>query len=111
MTKKIVGNHILSNFYGVTKFDNQEMKATLINFCKVAGCGILDVSDYTFPNGGYTVIILLSESHASIHTYPENNSLYLDIFTCGETVNPEIVFTGLKEYFNPEEFTKQIISR
>lgn len=54
------------------------------------GATILDVSDYTFqtrdqPVIGYTAVFLLSESHASIHTYPEYSCAFVDLFTCGTT--------------------------
>jgi S-adenosylmethionine decarboxylase len=35
---------------------------------------------HTFPNGGYTAVVCLSESHLSIHTWPEKNYLTFDVF-------------------------------
>ncbi|HEY9678258.1 MAG TPA: adenosylmethionine decarboxylase [Drouetiella sp.] len=37
-----------------------------------------------FPNGAVTAMLLLAESHASIHTYPEHKSCFVDFFTCGK---------------------------
>lgn len=46
---------------------------------------VLKYDEYQFTEGGggVTGFFLLSESHCSFHTYPENNYIALDIFTCG----------------------------
>ena len=51
----------------------------------VEACGatLLNSARHVFPPDGMTIVMLLSESHASIHTYPEHNSCFVDLFTCG----------------------------
>ena len=44
---------------------------------------------HQFEPVGVTGVLVLSESHFSVHTYPENDSVYLDIFCCSETFDPE----------------------
>lgn len=54
--------------------------------CELAGSTILDHSMESFDDGAnlaYTVCYLLSESHASVHTWPEHNVLTIDFFFCG----------------------------
>ncbi len=49
-----------------------------------AGGGhVLDTSQVVFPNGAITLVLILAESHLSIHTWPEENLLALDLFSCG----------------------------
>jgi len=49
-----------------------------------AGGGhVLDASDVVFPNGAITLVLILAESHLSIHTWPEENLIALDLFSCG----------------------------
>jgi len=49
-----------------------------------AGGGhVLDVSHVTFPNGAVTLVLILAESHLSIHTWPEENLIAIDLFSCG----------------------------
>jgi S-adenosylmethionine decarboxylase proenzyme len=38
---------------------------------------------------GVTVVAMLAESHASVHTYPELGASFVDVFTCGESADPE----------------------
>lgn len=49
---------------------------------------ILKVADHHFSPHGYTAVYLLSESHMSFHTWPENKLIAFDLFTCGE-VDPQ----------------------
>ena len=62
----------------------------------VAGRGhVLDASHVIFPNGAVTLVLILAESHLSIHTWPEENLIAIDLFSCGaidgETVVAQLV--------------------
>ncbi len=49
-----------------------------------AGGGhVLDASHVVFPNGAITLVLILAESHLSIHTWPEENLIAIDLFSCG----------------------------
>lgn len=43
--------------------------------------------EYQFEPAGQTIVWILSESHFSVHTYPEHNYLSLDIYICNESVD------------------------
>src|ERR1700756_3449472 len=49
-----------------------------------AGDGhVLDTSHVVFPNGAVTLVLILAESHLAIHTWPEEDLVAVDLFTCG----------------------------
>lgn len=56
----------------------QELEQKLIK----AGFTIIDKVEYYFPKQGYTGLWLLSESHFAIHTFPEEDKIYLEISSC-----------------------------
>jgi S-adenosylmethionine decarboxylase len=65
-----------------------------------AGGGhVLDTSHVVFPNGAITLVLILAESHLSIHTWPEENLIAIDLFSCGaidgQTVLDKLV-SGLR---------------
>jgi S-adenosylmethionine decarboxylase len=65
-----------------------------------AGDGhVLDTSHVIFPNGALTLVLILAESHLAIHTWPEEDLVAVDLFTCGtidaDRVLAELV-TGLR---------------
>lgn len=51
------------------------------------GATILDTKCKRFMPQGCTVLALLAESHASVHTYPEHGVYMVDVFTCGDDLN------------------------
>lgn len=61
-------------------------------------------------DGAMTALFLLSESHFSIHTYPEHKYIAIDIFTCGSS-DPTPVLMRLIELTNPEKHVIQDITR
>jgi S-adenosylmethionine decarboxylase len=49
-----------------------------------AGDGhVLETSHVVFPNGAITLVLVLAESHLSIHTWPEEAMVAIDLFSCG----------------------------
>jgi S-adenosylmethionine decarboxylase len=49
-----------------------------------AGSGhVLDASHVIFPNGAITLVLILAESHLSVHTWPEESMVAIDLFSCG----------------------------
>ena len=50
---------------------------------KAANGHVLDTSHVIFPNGAITLVLILAESHLSIHTWPEESLIAIDLFSCG----------------------------
>lgn len=60
-----------------------------------AGNGhVLDTSHVIFPNGAITLVLILAESHLSIHTWPEQDLIAIDLFSCGG-IDGDTVISGL----------------
>ena len=60
----------------------------------VGGGHVLDTSHVTFPNGAVTLVLILAESHLAIHTWPEEDLVAVDLFTCG-AIDADLVVTEL----------------
>jgi S-adenosylmethionine decarboxylase len=57
-----------------------------------AGQGnVLDASHVIFPNGAITLVLILAESHLSIHTWPEEDLIAIDLFSCGSIDGPKVI--------------------
>lgn len=86
MTAQFTGWHVLAEFGGVDAVlcnDLERLEAALRKSLIAAGVTICDMTHKKFEPQGVTVLALLSESHASIHTYPESGDIFVDVFTCG----------------------------
>lgn len=79
----------------------------------VQGCGatILGTSSWVFPPNGLTMVFLLSESHASIHTWPEHGACFVDLFTCGNRCSAEKFDASLRAYLSPKEVSMKTLIR
>ncbi|TFG58311.1 MAG: adenosylmethionine decarboxylase [Spirochaetales bacterium] len=109
-----VGVHVLGNLYGcpnelLEKVD--VVRSILWRATIEARFTAVGESFHQFEPAGVTGVILLSESHMSIHTWPEKNFAAVDIFTCGEEGNAEEGFDLLCSFLKPQRIEKSIIRR
>jgi S-adenosylmethionine decarboxylase len=58
---------------------------------RAGGGHVLDTSNVVFPNGAITLVLILAESHLSIHTWPEEHLIALDLFSCGAIDGQRVV--------------------
>jgi S-adenosylmethionine decarboxylase len=66
------------------------LRDTLLEAAEKAGATILGDSFHPFVPHGVSGVVVIAESHISIHTWPEFDYAAVDIFTCGTNVKPEI---------------------
>ena len=71
-------------FYDSNQITDEMLKSLINEALIAASATIVDSISYAFEPQGLTSIWLLSESHASIHTWPENNIAMIDYFSCAE---------------------------
>ena len=91
--------------------DVEGLKRALLEASQGSGATILDHCAYVFPPYGLTMVVLLSESHASIHTYPEHGACFIDLFTCGDKCSSEKFHTILSNYLKPKRVEQQKLLR
>lgn len=80
---KIIFDGITINKDLVTKLGKKIIEELNVNVVKEC--------DYEFTAHGYTKIYILSQSHLIFHTWPESNALHVDLMTCDENINKEMV--------------------
>ena len=68
--------------------DVSKLQDILVEAAKRANAQVWSVSFNLFPPTGVSGVVVISESHLSVHTWPEENYMALDIYTCGEKSMP-----------------------
>ncbi|MEV4125219.1 adenosylmethionine decarboxylase [Nocardia sp. NPDC049707] len=115
MTAEFTGWHVLAEFGGVDADlcdDLEQLESALRESLIAAGVTICDVVHKKFDPQGVTVLALLSESHASIHTYPESGDIFVDVFTCGSIgAGASKAVELLRDKLSPKDARVQIIQR
>lgn len=81
------------------------------NAVSASGATILDKTPHVFPPNGLTIVYLLSESHASLHTYPEYGACFVDLFTCGDSCSSEKFDQVMRAYLRPEKVNARLFLR
>lgn len=96
------GRHLLLEFWGASNLtDETYIESALTRAAEAADARVLDARLHTFlPSGGVTGVLLLAESHISIHTWPERDYAALDVFMCGDC-NPHLSVPVLEDAFRP----------
>jgi S-adenosylmethionine decarboxylase len=79
--------------------DLEKVKNAMVSAAKKARATIIDVSFHEFSPFGISGMVVIAESHLSIHTWPEYGYAAVDIFTCGDIIKPEAAAQFLIEKF------------
>lgn len=85
------GRHVAVDAWGIlfeVLNDAQQLKKWMLEAAEMTGITVLSVQQKQFHPQGATVLLMLSESHFSIHTYPEKGFAAVDCYTCGDTIDP-----------------------
>ncbi|MCS7096234.1 MAG: adenosylmethionine decarboxylase [Candidatus Bathyarchaeota archaeon] len=109
-----MGIHIIAEFRGVDPWKIsrlEDVQPILDRVVAKSGLHVVSSSFHQFKPYGVSAVYLLSESHLSIHTWPEYSYMALDIFTCGNDVPALRAFQMLREEFRPKSVRKKVIRR
>jgi len=100
------GRHVIAEFvYCSRKMLNDQKKIEMILETGIKECGLsmISIHSHKFNPVGVTAIAIISESHISIHTYPEARHASVDIFTCSPDPNKALLLLGfLKRQLKPK---------
>lgn len=72
--------------------DLQSLEHSLVAAAVAEGVTVLGTLTKAFEPSGVTILLLLAESHVSLHTYPDQGKAFFDAFTCGVDYEPANIF-------------------
>ena len=114
-TKKFefYGRHLLLNFRGcrVNLDDVEMLKRDMIAAVTAVGATVLNCVSHKFSPHGVSLVLLLAESHASVHTYPEEQACFIDLFTCGRRIRVEPFAEIMAHYWQPASVNSELRER
>lgn len=116
----MIGLHILAEFHACEGepqllLDGRQLAALCRRICTDSGLEIVADAFHQFPGAGATGAVVLAESHLAIHTWPELNSVTLDLYVCNfsqdNRVAAEAAYQALSEEFKPRQVIRRDVSR
>jgi len=111
---RALGRHVLAEMNDCDPDilnDHERIEDILIEGAKAAKATVIESVFHKFNPYGVSGVVVISESHFSVHTWPEYKYAALDCFTCGEEVDPWLAFNYIAKKIGSKKFTMTEISR
>jgi S-adenosylmethionine decarboxylase proenzyme len=109
-----LGRHLLCEYHGCDRelLNRPDVIRTELA-AAVTRSGAIPLHEvvHAFSPHGVTGVIVIAESHFAIHTWPEYGFAAVDLFTCGETVDPYLAFDHLRGALRAEKHSVVEIRR
>ena len=110
----VLGKHAILDLSGCSPEiigNNALVQEILCSTAQIAKITIVGDLERHFEPNGYTAILLLEESHLSIHTWPEYNYVSVDLYSCNLNTDFEAVKNFLVEQMKAEKVTYTLVDR
>ncbi|HEX6971169.1 MAG TPA: adenosylmethionine decarboxylase [Limnochordia bacterium] len=112
--KDALGRHVLCEAYGCDPEvlnDPKQVEIIMVQAALEAGAEVREVAFHRFSPQGVSGVVVISQSHLAIHSWPELGYAAIDVFTCGETADPWEACRYLIERFGAQHATTTEIKR
>jgi S-adenosylmethionine decarboxylase len=103
-----LGRHVLAEVHGCEPQVLNDLGAVeriMVEAALNAGAEVREVAFHKFSPQGVSGVVVISESHLAVHTWPEHAYAAVDVFTCGDSVNPWEACRHIVEQFGAKQFT------
>ncbi|MGE5484435.1 MAG: adenosylmethionine decarboxylase [Ignavibacteriales bacterium] len=103
-----LGRHVLAEVYGCNRSildDTARVQQVMVNAALKAGAEVREVAFHKFSPQGVSGVVVISESHVAVHTWPEYGYAAVDVFTCGTRVDPWNVMDAIIRDLEAENYT------
>lgn len=95
----------------MSTLSSEEVSAAFVAALTSAGATVVQSISHNFPGTGLTSVLILAESHAVLHTWPETGTVNIDIFSCSPRLRSLSAIAALGEAFGASATSIQEIQR
>ena len=109
-----LGRHILIEYYQCDPqiLNDPDLVREIIKKAAIlTGASIVESVFHTFSPQGVSGVVVITESHLAIHTWPEHRYAAVDLFTCGDKADPWKAYPYIKKRFGSRESTARELKR
>ena len=101
----------LGDCAGLTQLVPEEIITAFAETLERAGATVVQTLSHAFPGAGLTSVLILRESHAVIHTWPETGTVNIDIFSCSTRLRSLEAVNELSRFLGARQVSVEEISR
>jgi len=91
--------------------DVEYIESSILAATRASRATIISHNFHKFSPHGVSGVVVIAESHVSIHSWPEYDYAAVDIFTCGDTIDPWVIQEHLKEAFQSKNTSSMEMKR
>ncbi|PWI58002.1 adenosylmethionine decarboxylase [Sulfoacidibacillus thermotolerans] len=87
------GRHVIAELWGCkadTLNDLQGIERGMVTAALESGAEVREVAFHKFAPQGVSGVVIISESHLTIHSFPEHGYASIDVYTCGDRIDPNV---------------------
>jgi|SRR3989339_26942 len=109
-----LGRHVIVELYECdpAKLNDRELiENAMVRSALAAGATIVSATFHQFAPQGVSGVVVIAESHLSIHTWPELGYAACDLFTCGKSVDPWKAFDLLRQALDCQRSDEKELQR
>ncbi|TDQ39152.1 adenosylmethionine decarboxylase [Aureibacillus halotolerans] len=88
-----MGRHVIAELWGCNDEKLNDMsyiEETFVGAALKAGAEVREVAFHKFAPQGVSGVVIISESHLTIHSFPEHGYASIDVYTCGDRIDPNV---------------------
>jgi len=88
-----MGRHVVSELWECDRHllnDADEVERIMVNAALESGAEVREVVFHKFHPHGVSGVVVISESHLTIHSFPEHGYASVDVYTCGDRIDPKV---------------------
>jgi S-adenosylmethionine decarboxylase len=111
---KALGSHLILELYDCPAGlldDPTHVADTMVRAVEASGATMIQPFFHQFAPQGVSGVVIISESHFAIHTWPEYGYAALDVFTCGDVIDMDTAADTLRDGFQAGSVQKMMFSR
>jgi S-adenosylmethionine decarboxylase len=83
----------------------------MLEAANACGATVVQTVFHSFNPHGVSGVVVIAESHLAIHTWPEYGHAAVDVFTCGDSIDPNVALEYLRDGLGAREVTSQEVDR
>jgi S-adenosylmethionine decarboxylase len=109
-----MGRHVIAELWNcnVEKLNNLKLIETImVDAALEAGAEIREVAFHKFAPMGVSGVVIISESHLTIHSFPEHGYASIDVYTCGDIIDPNVAAQYITEKLEATKYEAIEVAR
>ncbi|TCP32103.1 adenosylmethionine decarboxylase proenzyme [Scopulibacillus darangshiensis] len=109
-----MGRHVISELWkcDINKLNDMNyIEKVFVDAALAAGAEVREVAFHKFAPQGVSGVVIISESHLTIHSFPEHGYASIDVYTCGDRIDPNVAAEYIAEALGSEVSEKMELPR